>query len=294
MAYEAMNNAAETTKQLIVILNDNDMSIAPPVGGMSAYLARLVSGGAYRSLRKLGKTVAEHLPAPAAARRPARPRNTPAAWSPAAPSSRSWASTTSARSTATTWTHLVRVLKNAARDRRPAGAGPRRHPEGQGLRARPRTPPTSTTAWSSSTWSPASRPRRQPARRSYTKVFAQELIKQAETRPEDRGDHRRHAVGHRPRPVRPRLPRAHLRRRHRRAACGDLRRRPGRRRHEAVLRRSIRPSCSAATTRWSTTWPSRACRCASPSTAPAWSAPTARPTPARSTSATWARCPAWC
>jgi 1-deoxy-D-xylulose-5-phosphate synthase len=58
MAYEAMNNAAEATKQLIVILNDNDMSIAPPVGGMSAYLARQVSGGAYRQLRKLGRQVA--------------------------------------------------------------------------------------------------------------------------------------------------------------------------------------------------------------------------------------------
>ncbi|MGA0603060.1 1-deoxy-D-xylulose-5-phosphate synthase [Caulobacter sp. KR2-114] len=64
MAYEAMNNAAETTGQLIVILNDNDMSIAPPVGGMSAYLAGLVSGGAYQSMRKFGKKVAGHLPRP--------------------------------------------------------------------------------------------------------------------------------------------------------------------------------------------------------------------------------------
>ena len=64
MAYEAMNNAIETTKQLIVILNDNDMSIAPPVGGMSAYMARLVSGGGYQSLRKLGKQVAGALPRP--------------------------------------------------------------------------------------------------------------------------------------------------------------------------------------------------------------------------------------
>ncbi len=62
MAYEAMNNAAETTKNLIVVLNDNDMSIAPPVGGMSAYLARQVSGGAYQSIRKLGKQMAEVLP----------------------------------------------------------------------------------------------------------------------------------------------------------------------------------------------------------------------------------------
>jgi 1-deoxy-D-xylulose-5-phosphate synthase len=64
MAYEAMNNAADTTRQLIVILNDNDMSIAPPVGGMSAYLAGLVSGGAYQQVRRLGRDIAEHLPRP--------------------------------------------------------------------------------------------------------------------------------------------------------------------------------------------------------------------------------------
>lgn len=64
MAYEAMNNAAETTKNLTVILNDNDMSIAPPVGGMSAYLANLVSGGAYQAVRRWGKSVAERLPRP--------------------------------------------------------------------------------------------------------------------------------------------------------------------------------------------------------------------------------------
>jgi 1-deoxy-D-xylulose-5-phosphate synthase len=64
MAYEAMNNACETTQQLTVILNDNDMSIAPPVGGMSAYMARLVSGGGYQSIRNLGKSVARALPRP--------------------------------------------------------------------------------------------------------------------------------------------------------------------------------------------------------------------------------------
>ncbi|MET0339103.1 MAG: 1-deoxy-D-xylulose-5-phosphate synthase, partial [Caulobacter sp.] len=71
MAYEAMNAACDTTKRLIVVLNDNDMSIAPPVGGMSSYLAKLVSGGAYRRVRQLGKSVAEHLPRPlqAAARK---------------------------------------------------------------------------------------------------------------------------------------------------------------------------------------------------------------------------------
>jgi len=51
MAYEAMNNAGAMKERLIVILNDNDMSIAPPVGAMSAYLARLVSSQTYRGLR---------------------------------------------------------------------------------------------------------------------------------------------------------------------------------------------------------------------------------------------------
>jgi 1-deoxy-D-xylulose-5-phosphate synthase len=61
MAYEAMNNAAETTKRLIVVLNDNDMSIAPPVGGMSSYLARLVSSKTYRRIRRTAKSVASAL-----------------------------------------------------------------------------------------------------------------------------------------------------------------------------------------------------------------------------------------
>ncbi|WP_298921107.1 1-deoxy-D-xylulose-5-phosphate synthase N-terminal domain-containing protein, partial [uncultured Bosea sp.] len=62
MAYEAMNNAGALDSRLIVILNDNDMSIAPPVGAMSAYLARLVSGRTYRSLREVAKQLAEKLP----------------------------------------------------------------------------------------------------------------------------------------------------------------------------------------------------------------------------------------
>ena len=62
MAYEAMNNAGALGSRLIVILNDNDMSIAPPTGAMSAYLARLVSGRAYRSLRGVAKQLARRLP----------------------------------------------------------------------------------------------------------------------------------------------------------------------------------------------------------------------------------------
>ncbi|MEO1200381.1 MAG: 1-deoxy-D-xylulose-5-phosphate synthase [Pseudomonadota bacterium] len=62
MAYEAMNNAGALGEKLIVILNDNEMSIAPPVGAMSAYLARLVSGKTYLSIRDMGKQMTARLP----------------------------------------------------------------------------------------------------------------------------------------------------------------------------------------------------------------------------------------
>ena len=62
MAYEAMNNAGAMKKRLIVILNDNDMSIAPPVGAMSAYLAKRISGRTYSRLRDLWERIAQRLP----------------------------------------------------------------------------------------------------------------------------------------------------------------------------------------------------------------------------------------
>ena len=64
MAYEAMNNAEQAGNRLVVILNDNDMSIAPPVGGLSNYLARLVSSGKYLGVRDFAKRVARRLPSP--------------------------------------------------------------------------------------------------------------------------------------------------------------------------------------------------------------------------------------
>ncbi|WP_254602846.1 1-deoxy-D-xylulose-5-phosphate synthase N-terminal domain-containing protein, partial [Sphingomonas bacterium] len=64
MAYEAMNNAGAAGNRLVVILNDNDMSIAPPVGGLSAYLSRMVSSREFLGLRELLKKVARALPRP--------------------------------------------------------------------------------------------------------------------------------------------------------------------------------------------------------------------------------------
>ncbi len=62
MAYEAMNNAGAMRTRLIVVLNDNDMSIAPAVGAMSAYLSRMVSSGTFRNLRDVAKQLARHFP----------------------------------------------------------------------------------------------------------------------------------------------------------------------------------------------------------------------------------------
>jgi 1-deoxy-D-xylulose-5-phosphate synthase len=62
MAYEAMNNAVQAGNRLVVILNDNDMSIAPPVGSLSAYLAKLISSRPYFKLRDIGKNIAKMFP----------------------------------------------------------------------------------------------------------------------------------------------------------------------------------------------------------------------------------------
>jgi 1-deoxy-D-xylulose-5-phosphate synthase len=64
MAYEAMNNAGDTNTRLIVILNDNDMSIAPPVGALSAHLSRLLSSKPWLSVRNMAKDLVAHLPRP--------------------------------------------------------------------------------------------------------------------------------------------------------------------------------------------------------------------------------------
>jgi 1-deoxy-D-xylulose-5-phosphate synthase len=62
MAYEALNNAGARDERLIVVLNDNDMSIAPPTGALSAYLARVTSSGTYLHLRDYAKQLAKMLP----------------------------------------------------------------------------------------------------------------------------------------------------------------------------------------------------------------------------------------
>jgi 1-deoxy-D-xylulose-5-phosphate synthase len=79
MAYGAMNNAGAMNSRLIVVLNDNDMSIAPPVGAMSAYLSRLLSSRQFRSLRELARQTSASSRAPSATR-PSGPKAWPARW----------------------------------------------------------------------------------------------------------------------------------------------------------------------------------------------------------------------
>ena len=202
MAYEAMNNAGHLKSRLIVILNDNDMSIAPPVGAMSA-LSRPARLGPHLS----------RLPPP-------RPSSSPTTL-PRFFREKARLAEEFARSFWTGGTlfeelgfyyvgpidghnldHLLPVLRNVARHAQRPGAHPRRHPEGQGLRAGRGGAPTSITASASSTSSPARRPRARSNAPAYTKVFAESLIKRGGEGRQDRRHHRGDAGRHRPRPLR--------------------------------------------------------------------------------------------
>ena len=101
MAFEALNNAGVTENiRLLVVLNDNDMSISPAVGGLNRYLARLMSGRFYAAAKQAGKQVLKNFP-PVFELAPSRSRNTPRAWWCRGRCSRNSVSTTSDRSMAT-------------------------------------------------------------------------------------------------------------------------------------------------------------------------------------------------
>ena len=233
MAYEAMNNAGAMNSRLIVVLNDNDMSIAPPVGALSAYLARRVSGPAYRGLAPLD-AADRQAPAEPHAREArdrdrgicARPRHRRHAVRRARlllcrPDRRSQYRPPAAGSE-----------KRARRRQRPV-PGPCRDAEGQGLRT-------------------CGKIRRQISRRGQVRR-GDRRASQGESRSagvseglrrkpdqgsaqgsEDRRHHRGDAIGHRRRPVPEGVSRAHFRCGHRRAARRDVRRGARDRRLQAV------------------------------------------------------------
>ncbi len=234
MAYEAMNNAGARNERLIVILNDNDMSIAPPVGAMSAYLARLGSGATYLKIRDVGKQLTKHLPK---------------AWDRAITRAVEHARGYVMGGTlfeelgfyycgpidGHNLDHLLPILRNV----RDAQIGPILvhvvTQKGKGYE------PAESSAdkyhgvvkFDVATGTQAKSKGGAP---QYTKVFAQSLVKEARKDDQDRRHHRGNAVRHRARSVREGIPDALLRCRHRRTACGDLCGRSGGGRLQAVLR----------------------------------------------------------
>jgi 1-deoxy-D-xylulose-5-phosphate synthase len=162
MAYEAMNNARAAGNRLVVVLNDNDMSIAPPVGGLSAYLARLVSSRPFLELRDLARRLARKLPEPlhqAAKKTDEYARGMAMGGTLFEELGFYYVGPIDGHDLDA----LIPVLENV-RDMAegPCMSSPRRAT----AMPRPRPRRTSTTGCRSSTWSPGCRPRARPARRS--------------------------------------------------------------------------------------------------------------------------------
>ena len=293
MAYEAMNNAGARNERLIVILNDNDMSIAPPVGALSTYLARISSSGTYLHLRDIAKQLAKRLPK---------------YWERRA--------ALAEEMTRTYWTggtlfeelgfyyvgpidgHDLNVLLPVLRNVRDARQGPILvhvvTKKGKGY------PPAEASddkyhgvnRFNVITGAQVKPPSR--TRRATRKVFAREPDRGGAQGRQDRRRHGGDAVGHRPRPVRPRRSPSAPSTSASPSSTASRSRPAWPPKASSRSPPSTRPSCSAPTTRSCTTWPSSACPCASRSIAPAWSAPTARRMPAPSTSPISAACRASC
>ena len=233
MAYEAMNNAGAMNSRLIVVLNDNDMSIAPPVGALSAYLARRVSGRAYRRVRKIVRQIAKRMPTKMLEKR-------------------ALAIEEYARGLVTGGTlfeelgffyvgpidghnidHLLPVLKNV----RDAKNGPilvhvvTQKGKGYAPAEKSADKYHGVVKFDVAT---GAQVKAKAGGARLSEGLRRKPDQGSAQGPEDRRHHRGDAVGHRHRPVPEGVSRPHLRRRHRRAAWRDLRRRARDRRLQAV------------------------------------------------------------
>jgi hypothetical protein len=234
MAFEALNNAGALDARLIVILNDNDMSIAPPTGAMSAYLARMASGRTYMGIREAGKKLTAYLG-----------KNIDRAITRAVEHARGYVTGGTMFEELGFYhigpidghnlDHLLPVLRNV----RDNGDGPVLiHVVTQKGKGYAPAEAASDKYHGVSKFDvvTGTQAKAKPNAPSYTTVFGETLAQEATH------DDRIVAItaampgGHRRRQVRQGSPEPHLRCRHRRTACGDLCRRHGDRGHEAVLR----------------------------------------------------------
>ena len=224
MAYEAMNNAGAMDSRLIVILNDNDMSIAPPVGAMSAYLAKLISGGTYRRFRRFLKKMAHKLLPKDWERRAARAEEFTRGF---------WTGGTLFEELGFYYVgpidghnldHLLPVLRNV----RAMKNGPvlvhvvTKKGKGYGPAEISADKFHGVGKFNVVTGAQESASRRHAA--ELHQGVRAKPDRGGARRPKDRRHHRGNAVGHGARPLRRSLSRALFRCRHRRAACRDLRR----------------------------------------------------------------------
>ena len=235
MAYEAMNNAGAMNSRLIVILNDNDMSIAPPVGAMSAYLSRLYSGKTYRSLREAAKQINKRLPKILANRANRVEEYSRGFMMDGGTLFEELGFYYVGPIDGHNLDHLLPVLKNV----RDMETGPilvhvvTQKGKGYGPAEASADKYHAVVKFDVATGAQAKAKPNAPA---YQNVFGAEPRQGSREGRQDRRHHRGDAVRHRRRHLQQGVPRPHLRRRHRRAACGDVCRRACHRRLQAVLR----------------------------------------------------------
>ena len=224
MAYEAMNNAGAMDADLLVILNDNEMSISPPVGALTNYLARLLSGRIYSTARRASEHLLKRVGVWELAR---RTEEHVKAWSRRRRCSRNSASTTSARSTGTTSTRSSHARQHPQAERPAVPA--RHHAQGQGYKLAEDDPIAYHGPSNSILRSESPRRRKADLLAGVRRLAVRHGRARAAPRRHHAGDARRLGHGALFRA----LSRALLRRRHRRAARGHLRRRTRLRGHEA-------------------------------------------------------------